>query len=262
MRLRLRIERSGFTLMEVVLASFIAVGFMIGLFLTMNTYLQQMQAGREVVEQSSLSRALFARISNDLSSSLAPTQPTPSTTSAASGTGATSSTTSSMAGQIVFQIGVKGDQDRVAIYLTRLTRSVVTPPDDGSGNQNPYAADIRRICYFATANGLARQEILMVTSDQVDDLPTDVDEFTKVLAGEVKSFEVRYFNGSSWQDSWDGSTPGPDGKTPQGPPRAIEVTLGIALPGSDDVKTFKHAIAFPAAPGAASTDSSSSTTTP
>ena len=100
---------------------------------------------------------------------------------------------------------------------------------------------------------------MVVTSELVDDVPIDVDEFSKVLAAEAKSFEVRYFDGTSWVESWDGSTPGPDGMTPQGPPRAIEITLGLQTPGSDDVKTFKHVISFPTAPGGPSEQSSSAT---
>jgi prepilin-type N-terminal cleavage/methylation domain-containing protein len=235
--------RAGFTLLEVLLASAIAVGLMSGLYMAMDICLGQMQAGREVVEQSSLSRALFARVTNDLTSSLAPTQPAPSNASATAGP------------TVVFQVGVKGDLNRVAIYLTRLTRSVVKPPDDANGTQSSYVSDVRRICYFWTESGLARQEILAVTSDQVDDLPSEVDENTKILANEAKEFEVRYYDGTSWQESWDGSSPGPDGKTPMGPPRAIEITVTLGVPGSDETKTYKHVIAFPAAPGAAAQDS-------
>lgn len=273
--------RSGFTLLEVLLASAIALGLMGGLYFAMNACLQQMDAGRDVVAQSSLSRAVFARISNDLTASLAPIQPTASSGSGASASGTTgaqsggnqsatspSATTSQSTGQLIFQIGVIGNSSQVAIYPTRLTRNVVRPPTDASGSQNSYGADVRRICYFMTANGLARQEILMVTSDQVDQLPVDADEYTRILASEVKEFSVSYFDGTNWTDSWDGSTPGPDGKTPQGPPRSIEITLGIQVGGSDTVKTFKHVISFPAAPGAASAQSqttpqgSSSTTMP
>lgn len=70
------------------------------------------------------------------------------------------------------------------------------------------------------------------------------------MASEVQELAIRYFDGTDWVDSWDGSTPGPDGKTPQGPPRAIEITLGIRVPGREELKSFKHVIAFPAAPGA------------
>src|SRR5262245_7202467 len=94
-----RLPRSGYTLLEVILASAIAVGLMSGLYMAMNASLQQMQAGREVVEQSSLSRALFARITNDLTPSLGPTQPTPTSGQSSSQSMMTSPVST---GQVVF----------------------------------------------------------------------------------------------------------------------------------------------------------------
>jgi hypothetical protein len=261
-------RRSGFTLLELLLASGIAIIVLGGLFMTMDTMLTGMDADREGVEKSSLARALIARINNDVTSSIAPIQPVASASSQSSPTtggaaASTTTTTTSTTPALTFQVGVKGTSSLVAIFQTRMSRIVVTPPDDGNGNQNPYAGDVRRICYFLSSSpdrpGLARQEIRLVTAEQVDDVPTDPDEFTTILASGVTDFSVRYFDGTSWVDSWDGSTPGPDGMTPQGPPRAVEITLGIKLPGSDEAKTFKHTIAFLAAPGSAS---QSSTTTP
>jgi prepilin-type N-terminal cleavage/methylation domain-containing protein len=263
MRIQARSSRSGFTLLEVLLASLIALGLLSGLYVAMDVYLKSMDAGRDVVAQSSLSRAIFARVTNDLTSSLGPIQPSTSSSSdlPASGTGTQTTTDPSAMsgttgdGALNFQIGVKGDSSLVAIFQSRMSRKLVRPPDDAVAGQNPYAADVRRICYFMTANGLACQEILMVTSDQVDQLPVDADEFTRMVASEVKEFSISYFDGTSWTDSWDGTEPGSDGKTPKGPPRSIEVTLGIQVAGSETIKTFKHVIAFPAAPGSATTQS-------
>jgi prepilin-type N-terminal cleavage/methylation domain-containing protein len=260
MSIHARPSRSGFTLLEVLLASAIAVGLMIGLYVAMGAYLNGMDASRDVVAQSSLSRMILARITNDLTSSLGPIQPAAASDLPASGTdtgaqASTDSTSMASTGVLNFQIGVKGDSSSVAIFQTRLSRNLVRPPDDALAGQSPYAADVRRICYFMSGNGLARQEILMVTSEQVDQLPVDVDEFTKILAGEVKEFSVSYFDGTSWTDSWDGTEPGTDGKTPKGPPRSIEFTLGIQLGGTETVKTFKHVICFPAASGSASAQS-------
>src|SRR5262249_17299391 len=75
------------------------------------------------------------------------------------------------------------------------------------------------------------------------------DEASHVIAPEVKSLQFRYFDGSNWQDSWDGTQPGPDGVTPQGPPRAIELTIGFGTPDNPDaaLKTVRHVIAIPPA---------------
>ena len=76
-----------------------------------------------------------------------------------------------------------------------------------------------------------------------------------VIAPEVVQLQFRYFDGTDWQDTWDGSQPGPDGMTPMGPPRAIEITLGVRQPtpeGGDatantNVKTYVHYVAIEAA---------------
>jgi prepilin-type N-terminal cleavage/methylation domain-containing protein len=263
-------RRPAFTLLEMMLAMVIALIMLVALYAAMDAQLRTMDEGRDKVEKSTVSRALFNRISADMAPSVSPVAPpiSSSSSSGSTGTGTTtdmSSTTptSSSTTVVNFQIGVKGDNSQVSIYQTRLTRKTIAPPDDGSGNQNPYASDIRRICYFMSSDadrkGLARQEIRLATSELVDDVPQSVDEFTKIIAKEVESFELRYFDGTNWNDSWDGSTPGPDGKTPQGPPRCIEITIGIRLGADDELKTFKHVIAFGAAPGTPATDSTGGT---
>jgi len=48
----------------------------------------------------------------------------------------------------------------------------------------------------------------------------------------VKTLTFSYFDGTDWQDSWDGTQLGSDGMTPVGAPLAIAITIGIAPPGS------------------------------
>src|SRR5207253_917962 len=103
------------------------------------------------------------------------------------------------------------------------------PAADGRGVNS----DLRRVTYWLGGNGeplgLCREELRSVTADDANaPLPPNVpDEPSYVLAEEVKSLRFRYFDGTSWQDSWDGTAPGPDGPTPKGPPLAIEITLGV-----------------------------------
>ena len=40
-----------------------------------------------------------------------------------------------------------------------------------------------------------------------------------IIASEVVGVAFRYFDGTAWQDTWDGSIMGTDGMTPVGPPR-------------------------------------------
>lgn len=271
------VDRRGFTLLEVMLASIITVLMMAALYVAIETQLREMDEGRAAVEQSSLARALFNRISLDLTPSLAP--PTPKLSSAgsssasASSSAGTSSGSGSSAGSasgsdnpegvieeappVVFSIGVRGDSTRVSIFLSRLSRNVITPPSDGSG-ESLLLSDVTRITYFlAPEGGLARQEIRLVTSDAVDSAPEVLDESSVVIAEEVTDFELQYFDGSAWQSSWDGSETSTDGSTPKGPPRAIELRIGLR-DSFGRIQEFRHVIALPAAPG----DAATNTTTP
>jgi hypothetical protein len=68
----------------------------------------------------------------------------------------------------------------------------------------------------------------------------------------VTGLSFRYFDGVGWVDTWDGTALGADGKTPIGPPRAVEITLSIRPAGADSndtaaVKQYRHVIAVNAA---------------
>ena len=60
-------RRSGFTLLEVVLATGIAVMLLGGLYVAVDMQLRLAQESRDVVQESTLSRALFDRMDNDAS---------------------------------------------------------------------------------------------------------------------------------------------------------------------------------------------------
>ena len=122
--------------------------------------------------------------------------------------------------------------------------------------------------------GLCRQEFKPVTSDDATNvLPPDIpDEGTYVFAEEVKTLQFQYFDGTTWQDTWDGTTAGGDGTTPQGPPLAIAITIDVALPGSTSnangqesqpkVKSYRHVVPILTANGATQASTTTTTTSP
>ncbi|MFL5343112.1 MAG: prepilin-type N-terminal cleavage/methylation domain-containing protein [Gemmataceae bacterium] len=262
--------RGGFTLIEVLVASAITVLLMGALYVAMDMQLREMDEGRTAVEESTLGNRIASRIASDITSSVGPVVPAGSSSSSA-GTGGTSSTAGAVAATpttsgtalVNFQIGVKGSQNSLSVFTTRLTRNLVTPPDDPSGATPPVVCDVWRVTYFLGDNGqgLVKQEIRQPTADLVDDVPTSVDDHTRVLAGEVTELTFRYYDGTSFQDSWDGSQPGPDGVTPMGPPQAVEVTIVVQSPSTGKQTKYVHVVSLPAAPGPSSS-SSSSTTSP
>jgi hypothetical protein len=264
-------RRGGFTLMEMLLAVFISMILLSAVVTYTLMMFDQMSAGRTRVEQSGTGRAIMAKMAEDIGPCLAPTLPASATSgsnnmnnsnsnnmsNSNSNSNSSSTTSSTVVGTgqpLQFQIGVQGDNSSVSVFQTRMARSIVNPPDNGSNGQNPFAADVWRVSYFMTDDGLARQEIRMATSDDVDNPPDQTivnsdTTSTKILAREAKSVTFQYFDGTEWQDSWDGSQPGNDGVTPMGPPMAIQVTIEIADPESGQTKTVQDIIAFPAAPG-------------
>ena len=122
-------------------------------------------------------------------------------------------------------------------------------------------SDLRRISYWMGGDndksGLCRREVRLITSDDASaDLPTgDVDQY--LYAGEVKSVEFGYFDGTAWQVEWNSLTLGPDQATPQGSPRAISIKIGFlplgatkASEGNEPkLKYYRHVIQIPTANG-------------
>jgi hypothetical protein len=160
----------------------------------------------------------------------------------------------------VINLGVQGDNGRLILNVSRLPRDV----GDGTDGQPP-ACDLRRITYWLCTSdpvGLCRQEFKPVTSDDANTvLPPDIpDEPSYVLADEVKSLQFQYFDGTAWQDTWDGTALGADGVTPQGPPQAIAITIDVETPGQTR-KSYRHVVAIPTANGLTQTTIGTATTT-
>jgi len=300
--MRLRASRPAYTLLEVLLASAIGVLLLAGLYTALELTLRSAQAGRDKVEQATVARSLFTRVSADVLDNLGPARPAQSgpgggagggggagaggatagsnTTqagSSSSGSGATSSGAGSSGGSVVaglggtvtFNLGVQGDNGTLVLYVSRVP-SEMDP--SWQGLDVPVVSDLRRITYWLTASGLCRQEIKLATSDDAIGVPSDLpDDPSLVIAEEVRSMTVQYFDGSNWQDTWDGTaTPSSGGNNQQGPPVLVAITLGLVIPGTSTdsgdpkVRTFRYVIPIPTANGAQNPNQSSSggTTSP
>ena len=302
LRARARAPRRGFTLLEMLLAALVSVMLMGALYVAVDVQLRHAQAGRDIIEESTLAHSLVARMTTDIKNcvtTVAPvlppsllTQPadssTPaagtSTTTPASGTDPSSassgsaqtnnssanSTASSGSSTpsvpltrdtIQFQLGVKGDANSLSLYISRL-------PYVYEKNILPgqVLSDLRLVTYWlgtdgSTPLGLVRREFTDVTSDEANGTASGPNTGV-VIAPEVQSLQFRYFDGINWFDAWDGTQPGLDGLTPIGPPVAIEVTLGMAIPSSDrrpwvlpTVRYYRHVVPILTADGVARTGS-------
>ncbi len=166
-----------------------------------------------------------------------------------SGSSSSSSTNSNSSPYAIpFMTGLQGDRQTLTLYVSVNPREVWDRMD--AGKSTPMC-DQRRITYWlANGGGLARQEVDQVTSDdQMSNLPPNVsNEASDVIASEVQSVQFRYYDGNSWQHTWDGSQTGTDGTTPLGPPVAVEITLGIVRKGQPvdaaHTKTYRRVVAI------------------
>ena len=296
-------SRAAFTLLEVLLSTAIALMLLGALYSTLNAILRQIQDGREVLDESTVARTLIHKFNTDFAGVLTPvavvTSTAPSATpatgeaSSTASTGASASTSGTMTSAgttsgtstatastaaaettsvtiVPFQAGAMGDGTNLTLFLCR----VPTPPQaDNNGlssDDTPTPADIRRVSWWLTGSGgIARQERQWLLSDDISgqtepDTSTEIDD---IIAPEATDLLFEYWDGSTWQSSWDGSTLGSDMKTPIGPPMAIRVSIWIKQPDSlargteGQTKKFTHVIALQTAPGAASTTATGTTST-
>jgi hypothetical protein len=102
----------------------------------------------------------------------------------------------------------------------------------------------------SSSNGLCREEDTWITSDTVEDStqPDTGNESNYVIAPEVTNLQFEYFDGTNWNDTWDGSTYLTDGVTVMGPPMAIRVHIWIATGKGDESKEYQKVIAILASP--------------
>ena len=251
-----RTRRRGYTLLEVLLASVIAVVLLGALYAALEVTLVRMDVNRNVIVANDLSRAVFNRLTVDLSNALGPLPPksggdgttgsvaatpaatTPATAADATASSATPAATADAAGSaassgvnVPFGAGVVGTDKQLSLFLSRLP-TALTDLDVINATDVALPSDLRKVTYYlATDGGLARQEQPWVTADGVWNAtdPDRTNEAAEVIAPEVIDATFEYYDGGSWQSSWDGSATAIDGTSLTGPPRAIRVTLVLEI---------------------------------
>lgn len=196
-------RRQGFTLLEVLLASVIAVLLLGALYVAIDITLRRTEVNREVVAMNDLSRAVLNRMGSDLSQTLGPMPPksgggtstttTPMTTtqsttdSSSSGTGTTSGTTTS---------GTSGTGTGTTSSSSTTTSSTTTTnsTDTGSTEGTTPTIPAGDIPFQAGIVGSDRQLTLFVSrlpssltnreaaADPSTVLPTDLRRITYYMA--------------------------------------------------------------------------------
>jgi hypothetical protein len=99
------------------------------------------------------------------------------------------------------------------------------------------SADLRSVTYYLASDGsgLCRQERYNVTQDGIwnSSEPDRTDETADLIAPEVRDCTFEYYDGGTWQSSWDGSATDLDGASVVGPPRAIKIILVLEFAGKN-----------------------------
>ena len=151
--------------------------------------------------------------------------------------------------------GVSGDATTLRLWISRVP-PVLSNPAVALDPNAAIVCDQRVVQYWLGSNGgLGRQEITTTTTNagQINWAMGGSDESSYIIAPEVTNLQFSYFDGTEWQPSWNSTTPGSDGMTPQGPPAAIAVLAEITMPSVGGrpprVRQFRHVIAIPTANG-------------
>ena len=202
--MKMRTRRSAFTLLEILLASLIAILLLAALYFAMDMTLRQTAESRDAVDVDNLSRGVFTRVSIDLSGSLGPLPPksggnaassTPAPAATADPSMATAADPSAVpatptatadpsapmvdpttgeaiatpqAADLGFQAGVIGTDKQLTVFVSRLPGSLTSAKGLTETPSSQLPSDLYRITYWLSQNGgLCRQERPWVTADGV-----------------------------------------------------------------------------------------------
>jgi hypothetical protein len=276
-------RRGGFTLLEVLLASAIAILLLGALYVSFDLCLKQTDAGREAVSRGNVARDIANRMTIDFASCLGPMPPksgggvpedvtanagaaaaTPTSGTAgmsstevaggvATGTVDLAESEGEVAADIPFQGGLFGSAKQLTLFVSRVPPALSSPETadpyaEGSIDLRP---DLRRVTYYLSAEGLCRQEKPWVTAEGIRNSadPVSGEESQDLISDEITDLTFSYFDGTQWLSDWTGSDVTTDGKSVKGPPRAIKVVMTIQPAGAADPKVVSHVIPVRAAVG-------------
>lgn len=273
MTARRTVRRSGYTLIELLVASAIATLLMLALYSAFDLTVTQTEIGRERVAHTDLARSVISRMSGDLTVTLGilPPQSGQSAGNNSSQQSADPSTTDTGTVTLLpFQGGVVGTDQQLTLFVSKVPRSLLElrPSDPKWSNATTLLPpDLKRVTYYMASSGvgLCRQERPWLTAAGTGDvttLDTSMEE-QEVIAPEVTAVSFSYLDGTSEDgvSEWDGTAASADGVTPvTGPPRAVKVTLDFATlddRGQTVTKRVVHVFPLRAAIGNASSSTGS-----
>jgi Tfp pilus assembly protein PilV len=253
-----RSPSGGFTLLEVVLSLMLSMLLVAAVLSAVKLYGRVSTTGRSEVTRSQLARGILRRMGNDLRATrFSGPQESPQSLDAVTqgfsidiaGSEMTTVTAESAADTNAGRsMGIVGDATTLMIHMSRPPRPIDAYRPTGavtSGNTN---SDLQAVIYFmampdaeglpgavaaallpesSNPNGTPLGGLARVVGDPVVlealDAAGDVQSMAagaQLLASEVEAIQFRYFDGSTWLDTW-------DSLASEKLPNAVEITLTV-----------------------------------
>lgn len=254
--------RRGFSLLEVMLSLTLAVVLLSAIYAAMEHSWRLTATGREEMARSQVARAVLRKIVLDVRAVMFVPTPltdaeveassTTSTASTGTGTGSTGTGTGSTTGtdgtttdtsatETTMEepssrsLGIRGNSTQMQLHISRARRDLNFSTNVDGTNMETRTSDLRAVTYTlagtsgtgTTGTGLIRTEgdRLIVQAVEEDGGTAAQASQSQALAPEITSLLFRYFDGSTWCETWDSEATGYL-------PKAIEVTIGFAPPKS------------------------------
>lgn len=259
-----RRQRSGFTLLEVILAIGLTSLLLAAIYSALDLYWKYTTLGHRQVEQAQIARAIFQKISNDLHcvTFRLETAEEDSESSTSSEDSMGSEETETVEIEVTSpddaytsgNIGVYGDSQSLVLHTSRPTRQPLLIAQNANQDaSSTLRSDLLSVSYFLAVagagglqgaagdqfrnasgssedvQGLARLEgdrLSMSMADQSADLE-ELASQSVLLAREIGTLQFQYFDGTDWLDLWDSTEYGTV-------PQAIKVTIGFRRDESQD----------------------------
>ena len=246
-----RANRTGFTLLEMLLSLGLSLTLLTILFTALDLHWRFSNQGQTEVERAQIARAVLNKMAIDIRSvTYMPEETTDSDTETGDGTEDTTSTTAvvaysdpatAFAGD---SLGVFGDNQTLILHILKPVRQTMNDPD----NANPYErSSVRSVSYFlAGADGELQQLVgdrlagstintdiqglVRMSGDRFTLVQADADgdtetmaAYAKLLAAEIVEVSFEYHDGFDWLTEW-------DSEVEQRVPNAIAITIGFKEP--------------------------------
>jgi prepilin-type N-terminal cleavage/methylation domain-containing protein len=239
-------KTAGFTLLELLIALAMAAVVAVALVDAVRVAFGARQAAQRAGGPTRASEIALDFIRQDIAGAVPPnpnwTDPSGIvTTSASSSASASSSSTDSsgstgtqlyLAGAFIGTDGTGNAPDDLIFYTT------AEGPTHGSGD-----GEIKKVELTVDTSGtyggdgvLVRRVLSNLTAPQQQSVDPDVE----VLCRHVQTFNLRYYDGQTWQDSWDSTQSDLSTGLSNELPVAIEVTLELAPPADDPLALPKR----------------------